>query len=167
MLGLLAVLSGCQSTPALKAAGTGGMDNASFMTTWNVYRHCESGVDNVEAMREDALRLARAARESRPAKVQFPAPLQRYVGRYVSEPPHRLAVDLTAMAAACSLHTGHAAFAAGRTGVADEMYRLVLTYSDAKYYYYLNQARAGLAQIAFQAMPKTAASDRPAGRLAD
>src|SRR5581483_3911427 len=114
----------------------------TFMSVWSTYQHCEAGGD-VETMRNDAFKLAQVARESVPMKPVVPGALKQYV----SDPPHRLAVEPSAMAAACGLHAGNAALEAGRMGVADEMYRLVLSYPEGRYPYYVSQARAGLDHV--------------------
>ncbi|HZS12851.1 MAG TPA: hypothetical protein VFA38_11420 [Nitrospirales bacterium] len=132
-------VTGCQS---LKIQGSGALDNSTFMSVWSTYQHCEAGGD-VETMRNDAFKLAQVARESVPMKPVVPGALKQYV----SDPPHRLAVEPSAMAAACGLHAGNAALEAGRMGVADEMYRLVLSYPEGRYPYYVSQARAGLDHV--------------------
>lgn len=144
-----AALAGCQGLPSLKSDHV--LDNASFMTVWETYRHCEQAND-VEVMREDAMRLASVARQTVPTRPTVPGPLEQYV----SDPPHRLAVEPASMAAACGLHAGQTALESGRLGVADEMFRLVLSYSDRQYAYYLSQARLGLDLLHLTMTPQLA-----------
>src|ERR1051325_775013 len=95
----LGALVGCQGVaPATKSAS---LDNAGFMSLGRPSRHCESGAD-LMAMRDDALPLAGAARDARPTKPAVPAAFKPYF----ADPPHRLAVEPTAMAVACGLQAG-------------------------------------------------------------
>ena len=164
ILGLVIVLlalvsaTGCQSLEVTQ--GSGAIDNSTFMSVWSTYQACEAGTD-VETMRNDAFKLAKVARETVPMKPVVPSALKQYV----SDPPHRLAVEPAAMAAACGLRAGNAALEAGRMRVADEMYRLVLSYPEGRYPYYVSQARARLDQVIMLQTPQLAqahaASIRP------
>ncbi|WP_447980323.1 hypothetical protein [Candidatus Nitrospira bockiana] len=147
LLGLLLILSGCQT--AKPTAAVGAMDNSGFMSLWKTYRQCQAGTD-FETMRLYAVQLETIAHQPR-AMLDPDIPLPRVIRRWVSEPANRLAVDPKAMAAACTIRAGHVALSAGRWDVADEMFRAVLKYPEPGYSYYVTQARGGLAQITVEA----------------
>jgi hypothetical protein len=142
IVGLGLLLAGCQTAQSVEKYS--GFDNTGFMTLWNTYRSCESGTD-LEAMRSAARHLQKQAYQPAVTKTDFHLP--RAIERWVSEPPARLAVDPKAMAAACTLHTGHTALEVGRPDVADEMFRIVLKNPADTLSYYAEQARAGLSQL--------------------
>ena len=143
MLVLGLVFGGCQSTQSIEKHSV--IDNASFMTLWDTFAQCRTGVD-LDAMRTASRQLNQVAH--RPG--QSPAsdiPLPKAIQRLVAEPPSRLAVDPKAMAAACNLYTGQAALTAGRPDVAVEMFQMVLDHSNGASTYYIEQAKARLAEI--------------------
>ena len=142
LLAAVLMLGGCQSAPHAAKADT---QNSGFMSLWATYQRCEAGSD-VEVMQADAVHLTRMAQQ--PIGGTDPdLPLPQVIRRFVSEPANRLAVDPRAMAAHCSLQTGLVALSAGRHDIADRMFRLVMTYPEPAYSYYVNRARAGLAVI--------------------
>ena len=141
MLGL--VLAGCQSTQSIEKHS--GIDNASFMTLWETFKQCQTGVD-LDAMRTSSRLLNQVAHRLG----QVPAsdiPLPKAIRRLVAEPPSRLAVDPKAMAAACNLYTGKAALTAGRPDVAIEMFQTVLKHPNGASSYYIEQAKGRLVGI--------------------
>ncbi|MCP9455341.1 MAG: hypothetical protein NNA18_04430 [Nitrospira sp.] len=80
----------------------------------------------------------------------FVFPLPTKVRRLMSDLPNRLAVDVRAMAAACSLHTGQLALYEGRTEEARELFASVLAYQKAQKDlspYYASQAKRFLAEL--------------------
>jgi hypothetical protein len=66
----------------------------------------------------------------------------------VTQPGSRLAVDVHAMAAACSLHAGDLALSAGEPDLARDQFREVLhSHTESDYSYYTAQARERLTQL--------------------
>jgi hypothetical protein len=156
-LGYVMLLSGCQGAPTIKT--TAPLDNAGFMTAWDVYRHCQAGTDDVDTMRTDMNQLARVAAVQESADT-LSASLPDFVKRVMTKPASRLAADPKAMAAACALSAGQAALRIERMDVAAEMFRTVLQdHQQPEYAYYADQARAGMEAIArgVQAAAPTAA----------
>lgn len=143
-LGLVMVLGGCQGmqgphTPA-------SLDNAGFMTAWDVYRHCQVGT-NVDSMRADLKHLLRAAAKQESSS-SFPLLLPDFMQEMMEKPAPRLAADPNAMAAACALSTGQVALIAERMDLATEMFQSVLeNHSGSQYAYYADQARMGLHHV--------------------
>src|SRR5678815_128007 len=142
LLAAVLILGGCQSAPHVAKSDA---QNSGFMSLWATYQRCDAGSD-VETMRADAAHLTKMAQQPM-VGMDVDIPLPQMIRRFVSEPANRLAVDPKAMAANCTLQTGLAALSAGRHDVADEMFRLVMTYPEPAYTYYVNRARAGLAAI--------------------
>ena len=78
----------------------------------------------------------------------FVLPLPGKLEQLVSPPAARFAVDVKAMAAACSLRAGSAAVAAGKLDVAKELLQNVLSYQpQSEYAYYTLQAKALLSEL--------------------
>ena len=154
ILGLGLLLSGCQTGTSIEKSG--GLDNTGFMTLWSTYTSCKGGTD-LDGMHMAARHLHQAAFQSTVATSgEFHLP--KAIERWVSEQPARLAVDPKSMAAACSLHAGQTALAVGRHDVADEMFRAVLKDPRRTSPYYVEQARAGLAQISTAGQASLASS---------
>jgi len=66
----------------------------------------------------------------------------------VSAPAPRFAVDVKAMAAACSLRAGSAAVEAGKIDVAKDLLRTVLSYQpQSEYAFYTIQAKTLLSEL--------------------
>jgi hypothetical protein len=142
--GLVFILAGCQV--GRPAGPTTVLDNDAFMGLWATYQHCRSGTDP-DAMLADLRRLKQGA--ALPTSVtEFRFPLPEPIEHLISLPASRLAADPKAMVMACMLSIGRAALQAGRTGVATEMFRLVLLAPPrAEHRYYLDQARLGLTLV--------------------
>jgi hypothetical protein len=138
LLGLftgLLFLTGCQ-LGVLQGPET-GMEPAEFARIWELYQDCRRS-DDVAAV------LAKAPHWERMATIQ-----SRRAGR--------LSVDPRALAAACAVHTGHVALAQGETGLAVELFSLVIQrYPEPDYAYYVAQARDGLSQTAPEMAPVSA-----------
>ncbi len=144
----LVFLSGCQSTQTLPQQGA--LTNAEFMNLWGIYRDCRSAT-NLDAMKADVLHLHRGAQQEG-TKVEPLLPLPKPVTRLMAKPPVRLSVDPRAMAADCALSTGHVALGSGHDEVALEMFSTVLvSYSQADYPYFVEQARLGLRELTLRA----------------
>jgi hypothetical protein len=142
--GLVFNLAGCQVSRL--AGPTTVLDNDAFMGLWATYQHCRSST-NPDAMLADLHRLNQGAALPTSA-TDFRFPLPEPIEHLISPPAPRLAADPKAMVMACMLSIGQAALQAKRTGVATEMFRLVLLAPPrAEHRYYLDQARLGLTLV--------------------
>jgi len=140
---LLFSLVGCQTSQPMKAAA---MDNGGFMDLWKTYSHCQAGSD-VESLESDVVTLVRAASDSL-AQESFVLPLPKKLEQYVSQPTNRFAVDVKAMAAACSIRTGQLAADAGHLDLAKGLFKSVLAQPQADdYRYYSSQAQILLSEL--------------------
>ena len=134
---------GCQSTQPVKQSLA---DNGSFMGLWKVYSHCQNAT-NYEEMKQDAGVLTMSAKRSL-SRDSFVLPLPGKLERLVTTPSARLAVDVKAMSAACSLRAGQAAVEANRIDIAKELLRGILEYyPQADYAFYTLQAKELLSEI--------------------
>ncbi len=141
LAGLL--MSGCQTGNAPKV---GGLDNTGFMSLWETYSHCKTSTTVSEASRD--MRVLTQATRLRNAQDEFVLPLPGRLQQLVSNPTNRLAVDVNAMASACSLHAGQLALEQGQIDVARELFSTVLTLqSEQEPSYYLAQAKSFLRDI--------------------
>ena len=140
ILGMLAV--GCQSMAPPKQSAA---DSGSFMGLWSVYSHCQSAKD-FEELTHDANVLSTSAKRT-VSSDGFVLPLPGKLEQLVTTPSARLAVDVKAMSAACSLRASQAAVEAKRIDVARDLLREILAYSEADYAFYTLQAKALLSQI--------------------
>ena len=140
----LALLSiGCQSGQPVRQAGA---DNGSFMGLWSVYSHCQNAKE-FEELKHDAAVLSTSAKRTVSGD-GFVLPLPGKLERLVTTPSARLAVDVKAMSAACSLRTAQAAVEARRFDVAKELLKGILEYHpQSDYAFYTVQAKALLASI--------------------
>ena len=98
------------------------IENGSFMSLWNTYSHCQATTD-LDQLRENALTLANAADRSL-TQEGFVLPLPDKLEQFVSTPAARFAVDVKAMAAACSLRAGSAAVEAGKLSLAKDLLQI-------------------------------------------
>ncbi len=122
------------------------IDNGNFMSLWSTYSHCQAGTD-LDQLRENALPLTNAANRSL-TQEGFILPLPGKLEQFVSTPAARFAVDVKAMAAACSLRAGSAAVEAGKLDMAKDLLQTVLSHqSQSEYAYYASQAKALLSEI--------------------
>jgi hypothetical protein len=122
------------------------IDNGSFMSLWKSYSHCQTSTD-LNQLREDALTLTQAANLSL-TQESFVLPLPGKLEQFVSTPAARFAVDVKAMAAACSLRAGSAAVEAGKLDVAKDLLQTILSYQpQSEYAYYALQAKALLSEL--------------------
>lgn len=144
LLAALALLSiGCQTGQPVKQAAA---DNGSFMGLWSVYSHCQNAKE-FEDLKHDASVLSTSAKRTVSGN-GFVLPLPRKLEGLVTTPSARLAVDVKAMSAACSLRAGHAAVEARRFDVARELLHGILEYNpQADYAFYTTQAKALLSEI--------------------
>ena len=145
VVSILVSVAGFQTGQTAQAAA---IDNGSFMSLWSSYSHCQTTTD-VNQLREDALTLTNAANHSRiQEQDSFVLPLPGKLEQFVSTPAARFAVDVNAMAAACSLRAGSAAVEAGKLDIAKDLLQTVLSYQpQSEYAYYALQAKALLSEI--------------------
>ena len=143
VVGILVAVAGFQTGQTVQAAA---IDNGSFMSLWSTYSHCQATTD-IDQLREDALTLTNAANRSL-TQEGFVLPLPRQLEKLVSTPAARFAVDVKAMAAACSLRAGSAAVAAGKLDIAKDLLQAVLNYyPQSEYAYYTLQAKTLLSEL--------------------
>jgi hypothetical protein len=143
LVSILVSVLGFQTGQPVQAAA---IDNGSFMSLWSTYSHCQATTD-LDQLRENALTLTSAANRSL-TQEGFVLPLPSKLEQFVSTPAARFAVDVKAMAAACSLRAGSAAVEAGKLGLAKDLLQTILSYqSQSEYAYYALQAKALLSEI--------------------
>ena len=143
LAGILISVAGCQTAQPAK---TTAIDNGSFMSLWSTYSRCQANT-SVDQLREDALTLTNAASHSL-LQEAFVLPLPGKLEKLMSAPAARFAVDVKAMAAACSLRAGSAAVQAGKLDVAKDLLQTVLSYQpQSEYAYYTLQAKTLLADL--------------------
>lgn len=134
---------GCQSGQPVRQPGG---DNGSFMNLWSVYSHCQNAKE-FEELKHDASVLNTSAKRTVSGD-GFVLPLPGKLERLVTTPSARLAVDVKAMSAACSLRTAQAAVEARRFEAAREILHGILEYNpQADYAFYTTQAKALLSEI--------------------
>ncbi|NOS78137.1 MAG: hypothetical protein HOP35_09335 [Nitrospira sp.] len=144
LLGLALLVSGCQTGTPLK---TVGLDNPGFMNLWGTYTHCKSTSDLGET--QQAMGKLTTAALLGQGHDGFVLPMPQQLERFVATPASRLAVDVHAMAASCSLHAGQVAFSSGRVDLAREALTSVITLhkENQEPTYYLAQANKLLAEM--------------------
>jgi hypothetical protein len=143
LVSILISVSGCQTGQSAKTAA---IDNGSFMSLWSAYSHCQATSD-IDQLRETALSLTNAANRSLTHEA-FVLPLPGKLEKFVSTPAARFAVDVKAMAAACSLRASFAAVEAGKPDLAKDLLQTVLSYQpQSEYTYYTIQAKALLSEL--------------------
>ena len=143
LVSILVSMAGCQTGQPIKTAA---IDNGSFMSLWTTYSQCQATTD-INQLREAAAILTNAANRSL-TQESFVLPLPGKLEQFVSVPAARVAVDVKAMAAACSLRAGSAAVAAGKIDVAKDLLKTVLNYQpQSEYAYYALQAKSLLSEL--------------------
>jgi len=143
VISVLVSLAGMRLDQPVQAAA---IDNGSFMSLWTTYSHCQTTSDFAQ-LRENAMTLTNAANRSF-TEEGFVLPLPNKIEELVSIPAARFAVDLKAMAAACSLRAGFAAVEAGKFDVAKDLLQPILSYQpQSEYSYYSLQAKSLLSEL--------------------
>ena len=143
LVGILVSVAGLLSGQPVQAAT---IDNGSFMGLWTTYSQCQTTTD-LNQLREAALTLTSAANRSL-TQESFVLPLPGNLEQFVSVPTARFAVDVKAMAAACSLRAGTAAVVAGKIDVAKDLLKTILNYQpQSEYAYYALQAKSLLSEL--------------------
>jgi hypothetical protein len=141
MMALLA--SGCQTASQTPRVG---LDNNAFMSLWQTYSHCRLSSDVGEAQ-YDMLKLTEAS-SLRHGTDGFVLPLPKKLDQLVKNPTNRFAVDVRAMASACSLHAGQLALEKGERDLARDLFATVLTlHAEEESSYYLIQAKTILSGL--------------------
>src|SRR5262249_10952090 len=118
LVGGMFLLVGCQANLVSKSTD---LDNHHFMSLWETYSTCRTASD-LEAASSGMHRLSEAAvlKSNGAGEDGFVLPLPSQLERLVSIPPSRLAVDVDAMTAACSIHTGELALHEGSVALAHD-----------------------------------------------
>ena len=143
VLSILVSVAGYFTGQPVQAAA---VDNGNFMSLWSTYSTCQATTD-FNQLRENALTLTTAANRSLDQEA-FVLPLPSKLEKFVSTPAARFAVDVKAMAAACSLRAGSAAVEAGKLDVAKDILQAILSYQpQSEYAYYTLQAKALLSEL--------------------
>lgn len=143
LMGILVSVAGLLTVQPAQASS---IDNGSFMSLWTTYSQCQATTD-LDQLREAASTLTDAANLSL-AQESFVLPLPGKVEQFVSAPAARVAVDVKAMAAACSLRAGSAAVVAGKIAIAKDLLKTILNYQpESEYNYYVIQAKALLSEL--------------------
>ena len=143
LVGILVSAAGLLSGQPVQAAT---IDNGSFMSLWTTYSQCQAATD-INQLREAASTLTNAANRSL-TQESFVLPLPGNLEQFVSVPTARFAVDVKAMAAACSLRASSAAVVAGKIDVAKDLLKTILNYQpQSEYAYYALQAKALLSEL--------------------
>ncbi len=143
LVGILVSVAGLLAGQPVQAAT---IDNGSFMSLWTTYSQCQATTD-LNQLREAASTLTNAANRSL-TQESFVLPLPGKLEQFVSAPAARFAVDVKAMAAACSLRAGSAAVVAGKIDVAKDLLKTILNYQpQSEYAYYALQAKALLSEL--------------------
>lgn len=148
-IGILVILvtalsvAGCQTSPVTTSVR---YDNVRFMDVWSTYTHCLSS-DQTQSALLDSHKLREVSQTQ-----ALPSPLDNLLPTklksMVTQPASRLAVDIHAMAAACSLHAGNLAVAVGEHDLARNEFRQVLAnQTQSDYSYYASQARERLSYL--------------------
>ena len=143
LVGILVSVAGLLTGQPVQASA---IDNGSFMSLWTTYSQCQATTD-LNQLREAASTLTDAANRSL-TQESFVLPLPGKLEQFVSAPAARIAVDVKAMAAACSLRAGSAAVVAGKIDIAKDLLKTVLSYQpQSEYTYYATQAKALLSEL--------------------
>lgn len=134
--------SSCQTSPSPKLTE---MDKTEFMSLWEIYTDCKTASDLSQASL--GMKRLTAAAQLHDGNEGFVLPLPTKLARLVTNPTSRFAVDVQAMAAACSLHTGQLALEQGRTDLARDVFASVLTLHREESSYYVLQAKTLLTEL--------------------
>ncbi len=147
-LSLFAILVTALSAVGCQSGATTSVryDNVRFMDVWSTYTNCLSAEDIQVAML-DSSKLREVSR-IQTTRSSLETILPTSLKNMVTQPGSRLAVDVHAMAAACSLHAGDLALSAGEPDLARDQFREVLhSHTESDYSYYTAQARERLTQL--------------------
>jgi len=144
MLGLIGIVflaSGCTS---IRSSEPAQLNNDTFMSLWQTYNDCKVASNFDEA--QSGLKELSYASANKNAG-DFVLPLPTKLKRFVSDPANRLAVDVHAMTAACSLHAGRLALHEGHIDAARDVFASVLDLQKNVSPYYVAQAKRHLTEL--------------------
>ncbi len=145
LIGVVVLASGCQTNQSINPAV---LDNTKFMSLWETYSDCKLTSD-FDRAHVDMKQLSSAARldQQNDQYDGFVLPLPEQLERLVSNPANRLAVDIQAMTAACSLHTGQLALHKGHVDEARHAFASILILNQNLSPYYILQAKRFLTEL--------------------
>ena len=115
------------------------------MSLWQTYNDCKVASDLIQA--SSGLEKLSAATQAQEGYRGFVLPLPSPLEQFVASQPNRLAVDVRAMTASCSLHTGQLALHHGRIDMARNAFSTVLTLEEEVSPYYAMQAKKFLTEL--------------------
>lgn len=141
LIGIAFVVSGCQTT---RTSEVTSLNNEKFMSLWQTYNECKVASD-FNSAHVGLKELFSAASMSKNAGFVLPLPAK--LKRFVSDPTNRLAVDVQAMTAACSLHAGQLAVHEGQIDTARSVFASVLSLQKDVSPYYVLQAKRHLTEL--------------------
>ena len=143
LVGIAFLASGCQTTRSSEVAS---LDNTKFMSLWQIYNECKvaSNFDQAQPVLKE---LSSATSEKNGSHDGFVLPLPTKLKRFVSDPTNRLAVNIHAMTASCSLHAGELALNEGQVDTAREVFASILTLKKDVSPYYVQQAKRQLTEL--------------------
>ena len=145
LIGVVVLASGCQTSHSTDAVV---LDNSKFMSLWQTYSDCKLASDfNRANTGMKQLSSAAVLDQQNNGYNGFVLPLPTQLERLVSNPANRLAVDIHAMTAACSLHTGQLALHEGHVDEARHAFTSILTLSQNLSPYYILQAKRFLTEL--------------------
>jgi hypothetical protein len=145
LIGVVVLASGCQTNHSINTAV---LDNSKFMSLWETYSDCKLSSDfNRASAGMQQLSSAAILSQQNEGRDGFVLPLPTQLERLVSNPANRLAVDLHAMTAACSLHTGQLALHEGHVDEARQAFTSILTLNQSLSPYYVLQAKRFLTEL--------------------
>ena len=145
MLGLIGVVflaSGCTSIRSSEPAQL--TNNDTFMSLWETYNECKVASKFDEA--QSGLKELSYASANKHAG-DFVLPLPMKLKRFVSDPANRLAVDVHAMTASCSLHAGQLALHEGYVDAARDVFASILDLQKNVSSFYVLQAKRHLSEL--------------------
>ncbi|MBY0249554.1 MAG: hypothetical protein K2Q17_18030 [Nitrospiraceae bacterium] len=148
LIGVVVLASGCQTNHSINPDNPAVLDNSKFMSLWETYSDCKLSSDfNRASAGMQQLSSAAILSQQNEGYDGFVLPLPTQLERLVSNPANRLAVDLHAMTAACSLHTGQLALHEGHIDEARQAFASILTLNQNLSPYYVLQAKRFLTEL--------------------
>jgi hypothetical protein len=145
LIGVVVLASGCQTSHSTTPVV---LDNSKFMSLWQTYSDCKLASDFSQAnVGMKQLSSAAVLDQQNKGNDGFVLPLPAQLERLVSNPANRLAVDIQAMTAACSLHTGQLALYEGQIDEARQAFASILTLNQDLSPYYILQAKRFLTEL--------------------
>lgn len=145
LIGVVVLASGCQTSHSTNPVV---LDNSKFMSLWQTYSDCKLASDFSQAnVGMKQLSSAAVLDQQNNGNDGFVLPLPAQLERLVSNPANRLAVDIQAMTAACSLHTGQLALHEGQVDEARQAFASILTLNQNLSPYYVLQAKRFLTEL--------------------